>query len=209
MKLNTVKQALELLLATNLTKQDRQDAFQALKEVHDTLERATDNRVYRDEAYMISASNTTDILVNGLYPVYADLHKIYGDNLDVDNFKYRARKELGFEDFTNEQLQIGYEVIADLWQDNEAAGTHDENGLIATESTGKVKLTLSSAECNCLIEAITVANEQVCAGKVVYCRDGYMSEDSQISYATVTVEIADALMRIIDDGETATILFEP
>ena len=133
MKLTIIEQALEQLLATDLSEQDRQHAFKALREVHETCERATDPEIYRDEVYLISASNMADIQVNNLYDVYAKRRMSYGGDFPADYFKHDARKVFGFEDFTNEQLQIGYDVISDLWADNEAAGNHDENGLFNCE----------------------------------------------------------------------------
>lgn len=130
MKLSTLKQALELLITTALTEQERQNAFNALKEVHDTLERATDNDVYGDEVYLISASSLSDLMISNLYDTYGKRRKAHGEDLPVSYFQHDARKVFGFEDFTNEQLQIGYDIISDLWADNEAEGNHNEEGLL-------------------------------------------------------------------------------
>jgi len=130
MKLNTIKKAVEQLLTTDLAYQDKHDAFNALKEVHDTLERATDDDVYKDEVYIISASCLADLMISDLYDVYAKRRKLHGEDFPVSYFQHDARKEFGFEDFTNDQLQIGYDIISDLWQDNEDNGDHDENGLL-------------------------------------------------------------------------------
>jgi hypothetical protein len=72
-------------------------------------------------------------------------------------------------------------------------------------------LSVSSADCNCLIEAIEAANSMVEAGYTVYVQSGYQSEDidQQRQYAATVKEIADKLQQFIEHEQPAVINFEP
>ena len=73
------------------------------------------------------------------------------------------------------------------------------------------RLTLSSAEVNCLLEAIAAANKAVENDEVVYAQGGYKADDykTQKSYADVTTSIADKLREFVEYGQTAFIVFQP
>lgn len=75
----------------------------------------------------------------------------------------------------------------------------------------QIKLELSTAECNCILEAITAANSLVANGQQVYIKDGYQSEMAsvQLQHAAVTAGIAEKLQQIIAEEEVAIIVFEP
>lgn len=68
-------------------------------------------------------------------------------------------------------------------------------------------LVLSSAECNCIIEAIEAANNAVVQGSEVYAIGGY--EVDQRQYAAVTSVIAQHLAALIEEEHSAIIHFEP
>lgn len=209
MKLDVVRQALEMLIQSAEPEYvDKQQAFVALQEINNATERATDFDIFGREAYIISASNMHDIMINSLYGTYASRRKIHGADFPVSYFQHDARKIFGFEDFTNDQLQVGYDIISDLWNDNEATGEHNEDGILAYDKL-QIKLTISSAECNCLIEAITEANLQVYNGKTVYAKDGYETKAEQTNYARITSSIARALQGMVANNEPAMISFEP
>lgn len=72
-------------------------------------------------------------------------------------------------------------------------------------------LSLSSADLNCLIEAITEAEEQVLAGKVVFVKDGYQADtyETQMQYAGVVKAFREVFADLISTEKEAIIKFEP
>lgn len=75
----------------------------------------------------------------------------------------------------------------------------------------KIKMSLSSAEVNILLEAIDAANKAVANGQQVYCNGGYQAETTEIQqqYANMAADIAANLQNMIVEEETAIIAFEP
>jgi hypothetical protein len=75
----------------------------------------------------------------------------------------------------------------------------------------EIKLRLSSADCNCLIEAIESAKDAVEHGMTVYASGGYQTDnlEAQRSYQSVTDDIAATLKRLIEQEDDALIVFEP
>lgn len=89
----------------------------------------TDNKIWPNEIRLISISSSCDIGNKMLYDTYGKLARA-NNNKEVpfERFALTARKEFGCETLTELVLRDGWEILTDLWHDNDAIGSHHADG---------------------------------------------------------------------------------
>ncbi|MCK9327606.1 MAG: hypothetical protein M0P69_19080 [Bacteroidales bacterium] len=117
------------------------------------------------------------------------------------------------------EQHIAPNVVADLvYEAATAAGKTDEQAAAYADRAFDLAdpiepppLSISTAEVNCLLEAIEAANRLVELGQVVYAADGYKTDsiDEQRGYAEVTRLLACSLQQLINCDRQDTIIFQP
>jgi hypothetical protein len=89
----------------------------------------TDNEIWPNEIRLISISSSCDLGNRVLYNAYGALARANNnEEVPYERFVLHARKEFGCETLTELVLRDAWEVISDLWADNERDGSHDANG---------------------------------------------------------------------------------
>ena len=130
MKLNILKAALEYYaMSADCSNEDRQEVFAAITSCAQVQERFTYSDTYKNECYVLSADAMAGLLNIATYDWYGRRQKIYGNGehrLPFDHYAAECRKYI--PDLTNEQLELGYDYIGDLWHDNEALEQHNDDG---------------------------------------------------------------------------------
>lgn len=94
----------------------------------------TDNEIWPNEIRLISISSSCDLGNRVLYDTYGKLARERNcqpnESVTFEGFALRARKEFGCETLTELVLRDAWEVISDLWSDNEKDGHHKADGTI-------------------------------------------------------------------------------
>jgi hypothetical protein len=100
-------------------------SIQELKELRDAIPSYLHDLCY-DRIHVVFINDAIDIQNANLYDKFGKLAK---QGLG-DFFHYReiARDTYGFECASTEFLRSGYEVLNDLWHDNENFGVHNPDG---------------------------------------------------------------------------------
>lgn len=131
MKLNILKAALEYYaLSADCSNEDRQEVFAAITSCAQVIERFDNSDLWKNECYVLSTDALDDLLNLATYDLFGKRQKAYGDHrLPFDHYASECRKYI--EGLTNEQLQLGYDIICDLWHENEADGAHNPDGTFA------------------------------------------------------------------------------
>ena len=126
MKISVLKRALERLAVSD--PEQAEEALQSLAVLSGVDERFQDKELWQEDVFVLPAGLFDNILIELLYDTYGVRKRIHGDNMAFHLFAYDVRKDCRYEQFTDEQLQFGYDIIADLWTDNEAEGNHTVDG---------------------------------------------------------------------------------
>lgn len=128
MKLTTLTKALEqYILSAELSSNERQDALDALAECHEVAERFDNRDLWKDTVYLVSSDGLSDLLNIATYDIHGKRARIHEDDMQFDYYAYDVR-QLVSSDLTNRVLQLGYDIVHDLWYDNDANGDHNPDG---------------------------------------------------------------------------------
>lgn len=130
MKLELMKAALQhYVLSADCKEKYREDAFAAIDELTETIERYEDRKLWHDEGCLLPVSLLIDLLNETTYDDYGKRAKASNGYYPFEYYASNVRdKHAGFQQLTNKQLYHGYEVIRDLWQANEDYGSNNEDG---------------------------------------------------------------------------------
>lgn len=130
MKISILQKALQNYAASaDCPDNERQEVFKALNTCAATIERYHNRDIWHDEATLITDESLDEVLRQLSYDIYDKRAKIHGHNFPFEYYAHDCHKDMYLERFTNEQLQIGYEIISELWLDN-----NSENNQIDTSS---------------------------------------------------------------------------
>lgn len=129
MKLNVLKAALKhYALSADCSEADRKEAFSALASCEHVAERYASSDIWQNECFVVTADTMDNLLNATTYDIYGKQRKLHGDNMDLNHYAQAVRSHAGLDELTNEQLEFGYEIISDLWSDNETYGNNNADG---------------------------------------------------------------------------------
>lgn len=134
MKIETLQKVLKYYLAhedadSNL----RDDIIDSLEICMATSERYEDIDCYDSQVTLIGTGTLVDLLNYYTYDCFGIVARRFPsyDREQLFTFyTYECRKHEPFAHFTNEQLRTGYEVIWDIWHDNETEGENGPDGAL-------------------------------------------------------------------------------
>ena len=128
MKLELLTKALQhYVLSAECSESDRQHVFDAISECNQLSERFDSKKIWQDTIYIVSAESMSDLLNMATYDIYGKLAKVHGDELPFEYFAHAVRKEY-LPELTNCSLELIFDILSDLWRDNEANGAHNPDG---------------------------------------------------------------------------------
>lgn len=174
MKLTTIQKALEhYMLSADCPEEERQEVVDALKSCSKADERYDDRDIWNSEVYVIPAPALSELLNWSTYDIYGKRAKMHGTNLRFSYYSHDCRR-FGLDQLSDEALELGFDVIGDLWRDNEAAGSHTAEGTFQQSMTPVVSLenvvasqadTFTYAEFHSIVAAVqamtVIANSEI------------------------------------------------
>lgn len=145
MKMNTLIEALELLRAS---KHDDPEALHSIDEqlvemyeLRRTVEEDYCSDVFGDECYVVCASAAIDLMNIATYDIYGKLArdncpvgsinehvvlKSTDDYVKFDDYKAAVKQQI--DCIHGSIIEVGYDIVSDLWFDNEKLGDHNDDG---------------------------------------------------------------------------------
>ena len=130
MKLSVIKQALDMYLAIgDWSDEELQEINEAIQETANIERIIEPNKdIWRNEVRIVSVESSCDIGNALLYDIYGLQARLTGGVVSLKEFIAGARKEFGCEYLSDEFLQDAYDIVSDLWCENEADGYHNADG---------------------------------------------------------------------------------
>lgn len=128
MDINILKAALEYYVqSADCCNEDRQKAFAALTSCSQAIERFAPNDIRDNIVYITSIDAMAELLNMTTYDWFGRRQKAYGsEQLPFNHYVSECRRFI--PDLTNEQLELGYDIVSDLWHENELTGSNNEDG---------------------------------------------------------------------------------
>lgn len=128
MKLKLLKEALQhYVLSADCSDDDREQVFEAIDECTELDERVLYRELWKDEVYIVSIDSLLGLLNAATYDDYGRLARKLGHDVPFKCYA-DAIREWNFTELTNRAVQLGYDLICDLWRDNEAYGSNNSDG---------------------------------------------------------------------------------
>lgn len=119
MNLEILKKSLELYLETVTDETDRTEIIDSISEINKQLE-------IDEPTYLISFSDLSDLLISKTYDEFGKLKKSTG-TVTLEQYTEIIRNKY-YLDIVDLQIEIGYSIINDLWNDNERYGNNNPDG---------------------------------------------------------------------------------
>ena len=126
MKLETIKKSLELYLTTVTDETERIGIQNSIKECEQQIERYQSRDIWKDTIYIITPNSLVDLINFGTYDNYGKLRRTNG-SVSLEQYRELMNHQL-FLDLTDNCLQLGLDVIGDIWSDNEEYGDNNPDG---------------------------------------------------------------------------------
>ena len=185
MKLNLLMKALSHCIVyggSDFDLLEKEDLLKALEECSAIKERFDFDDDYHNYVTLLSYSTCTDILNTMTYDIIGRLLRIHDSDMRFEYYAHEARKQaFGLEQFTNEQLQLGYYYLCDLWHDNERNGDNAADG-----SFKRNTYEFSDDEVAAIYNCVDMALEQ------------YTVSHGELDYADLGDRSAGALRKVLD-----------
>ena len=126
MKLATLTKALECLAQSpDCSKEELQDVYSSIRSLAAVADRYQSSKDWHDEVTVITAWTLDNVLNHMTYDIYGKRKRIHGNEMQFMYYAADCRKQFDLEELTDEQLRFGYDIIADLWADNEREGNNN------------------------------------------------------------------------------------
>lgn len=138
MDIKIMKEALKCYAQHESCPMDDMDkVLEAIGECQATIDRIKEDGDDFKEAYNIHTIPSivlTDFLNLTTYDVYGKVAKQHGGKGSFDRYMYKVRDiGLGFNMLTAAQVMCGYDLLSDLWHDNEESGDNNPDGTFKRE----------------------------------------------------------------------------
>lgn len=130
MKLDLIRKALDLYKAEGCkTEADYEEVVGALQEVNELADLIkADEDLYENEVRVLSVASTCDLGNALFYDMYGLQAKLTDGNVTLKEYEQGARQEYGGAFLTSATIKDSYDLIVDLWAENESEGIHNADG---------------------------------------------------------------------------------
>lgn len=105
---------------------DYQAELDEIIELEDRLKDNKDYDLWQGDIQLVDTAAMCDLMNIATYDDYGKAAKLQNGKLSLD--EYRASIKFLDGCLTDENLRCGYEIIADLWSDNEVLGENNPDG---------------------------------------------------------------------------------
>ena len=134
MNINIIKNALEKYLLAAENDDEKRSCAKALEEIACITDRYESADSWDNDVVMLPTAAWVDILDAMTYDILGKRMKAHGSGMRPEYYYHDVRSEyLGMQQIASMYLAYGYEVLHELWMENEALGCHDDKGCYKDE----------------------------------------------------------------------------
>ena len=129
MNITILKKALEKYLCAAENDDEKLLCAKALEEIACVTDRYENADCWDNDAVLLPTDAWVDILDATTYDILGKRMKAHGRDMRPEYYYHDVRSEyLGMQQIASMYLAYGYEVLHELWMENEALGCHDDKG---------------------------------------------------------------------------------
>lgn len=125
MTLELLKAGLKKLIDDN---QFTAEAQQAIAEIEQVQQLAAPDNIFKGECYVLHSETVSGLLNIATYDAYGKLFVEYSGDVSIGDYEQVVRDQYECEYMPLTAIELGYDIISDLYRDNEAQGCHNPDG---------------------------------------------------------------------------------
>lgn len=104
-----------------------QAELEELQAMEQMLAKSTDYDIWKGDVQLVDTSAMIDLMNQYSYDDYGKLARASEDD-EATFEQYAEAVRFFLPTLTDDNLQCGYDIVHDLWSDNEAYGSHNADG---------------------------------------------------------------------------------
>ena len=129
MNMNLIKRALLNYVNTVENKDELNEVIEAISEINSVIDCDIDKEDWDYEAFIIPAFTWDNVLNNMTYDILGKRMRLHKGDVPMSYYIHDVREAyIGFDNIPNSYFELGYEVIKDLWQNNEQEDSNNPDG---------------------------------------------------------------------------------
>lgn len=104
------------------------EAKQAVAEIEEIQQRVGSNDAFTGECYILHADSVIDLLNLSTYNTFGKLFVECNGEVNFSDYEQKVRYMCACDCMTTSAIKVGYDVIKDLYSDNELLEYHNPDG---------------------------------------------------------------------------------
>ena len=127
MDITIIKKSLENYLTTVTDETEKSEVMNSLVEIDELTSIYCNSDIWKNSCYIVTPTSISDLLNLLTYDDYGRLKKSTG-SVSIEQYTDIVRKKYFLDELTHSCISLGYDIISDLWNDNEHYGNHNPDG---------------------------------------------------------------------------------
>ena len=107
---------------------DYQQELEELYELRERMNQVDPEHVWQEQIEVVAVEAMCELMNMSTYDDYGKLARKNGGNVSREDYAMAVRN--WHPTLTDSNLECGYDIINDLWSDNEAEGSHNADGTL-------------------------------------------------------------------------------
>lgn len=120
------KALLDYLDNTTVTEEDRNAINAAIVELDEIEQRAGANDAWKYECYILHAESVCDMMNMATYDEYGKMYAKQHGTVNYVDYECMVLKYM--TTMTTAAIELGYDIVRDLYNENEQQGSHNPDG---------------------------------------------------------------------------------
>lgn len=125
MNLNLIKVGLQKLINDEGYAEEAQ---KAIAEIEQVQQLAAPDHIFNGECYVLHAETVSGLLNIATYDAYGKLFVEYNGNVSLGDYEQIVRDQYECDYMPQSAIELGYDIIHDLYSENEHYGCHCPDG---------------------------------------------------------------------------------
>ena len=111
------------------------ESKKAIAEIEEVQRLAAPDDIFKGECYVLHSTTVSGLLNIATYDAYGKLYVEYNGDVARGDYEAVIRRMYECDCLPNSAVELGYDIISDLYSDNEALGCHRPDGTFIHAST--------------------------------------------------------------------------
>jgi hypothetical protein len=132
MNIITIRNALESYLITVSDESEKAEVMKSLVDIDEQLSLYRNPDIWKNDSYILTPDSLSDLLISTTYDLYGRFRKTNG-TVTLEQYTNIVYKNCYLTELTPSCISFGFDILTDLWSDNEQFGYNNPDGSFCTD----------------------------------------------------------------------------